>query len=172
MRRQQSLATWLYITATCPDGAIFEFTGGFIQADAAFVAGVVFIVGTVFGRERDFIRVAAGAGLSQLDGGKGADVQAEHVPGIARGKIQAQVGRRMRQVGGVFIVIVTGRIEIFTVTLTLPVIYAAGHRGIIDKSCGFRLRGHGKPCSQQRTRDCERQRFTLSTVRTHNEIPL
>ncbi|KHD33890.1 hypothetical protein NA32_10010, partial [Streptococcus hongkongensis] len=151
MRRQQSLATWLDITATCPDGAIFEFTGGFIQADAAFVAGVVFIVGTVFGRERDFIRVAAGAGFSQLDGGKGADVQAEHVPGIARGKIQAQVGRRMRQVGGVFIVIVTGRIEIFTVTLTLPVIYAAGHR---ESSINLRLspQGHGKPCSNSAPR--------------------
>jgi hypothetical protein len=78
----------------------------------------------------------------------------------------------VRQVGGVFIVIVTGRIEIFTVALTLPVINTAGQRGIIDKPCGFRLRGHGKPCSQQRTRYSERQRFTLSTVRTHNEIPL
>ncbi|MNI55061.1 hypothetical protein D3C81_1543600 [compost metagenome] len=91
----QRLPAWLDITGACPDGAILEFTGGLVQADAAFVAGVVFIIGTVFGGERDFIRVAAGAGFGQLNGGKGSHIQTEHVPGIARGKIQAQVGGRV-----------------------------------------------------------------------------
>ena len=172
VRRQQGLAARLNIAGARPDRAVFEFGGGFVQADAALVTGIVFVVGPVFRGKRDLVRVAAGAGFRQLDGGEGTDVQTEHIPGVARSEIQAQVGGGVRQVGGILVVVLAVRIEIFTVALTLPVIDAAGQRGIIDKPCGFRLRRHGKPCSQQRARDCERQRFTLSTVRTHIEIPL
>ncbi|ANM79699.1 hypothetical protein AK51_25700 [Serratia nematodiphila DZ0503SBS1] len=48
MRRQQGLAARLNIAGASPDRAVFELGGGFVQADAAFVTGIVFVVGTVF----------------------------------------------------------------------------------------------------------------------------
>ena len=122
VRRQQRLAGWLNVARARPGRAKFKFCGCFIQADPTLIAGIVFIVGFIARGESDFVRVTALAAFAHFDGGKGSNVNTEHVGGIAGLEVEVGVPGGVRQVSFIFIAVG----HIFTVALTLPVIDTAG----------------------------------------------
>ena len=122
VRSQQRLASWLNIARARPRRTKFKFCGSFIQADPALIAGIVFVVGFIARGESDFVRVTALAAFAHFDGGKGSNVNAEHIGGVAGLEVEVGVPGRVRQVSFIFVAVG----HIFTVAFTLPVIDAAG----------------------------------------------
>jgi hypothetical protein len=123
-----------------PDRAVFKFRSGFIQADTALIAGPVFVIGFVAGGEGDFVRVAAVAVFRHFNRGERSNINTEHIGGIAGLEVQVGVPGGVRKVGFVFIF---G--DVFTVTLTLPVIDTAREGRIIDETCCFGLWCNTRP---------------------------
>ena len=122
VRGQQRLSGRLNIAGARPYGAVFKFRRGLVEADPAFIAGVILFVTFILFREGDFIRMPAVAILRHFNGGKGRNVETEHVGGIAGLEIEVGVPGGVIEVGFIFVVIG----DVFTVALALPVVDAAG----------------------------------------------
>ena len=106
--------------------------------------------------------MAAVAIFGHFNCGERCNIDPEHIGGISRLEIQVGVPGRVRKVGFVFIFS-----DVFTVTLTLPVINTAREGGIFNETCCFCLwRNHqARHCCH--TGDSQRQRTTFATERTH-----
>ncbi|MNN22918.1 hypothetical protein D3C81_1362990 [compost metagenome] len=122
VRSQQRLPGGLNITSARPGWAVFEFSCCFIKANPALIAGVIFVIAFIFGRECDFVWMTAFATFVHFNSGKCSDINTKHISRVTGLEVEVGVPGGVRKVGFVFVMIG----HIFTVTLTLPVIDAAG----------------------------------------------